>query len=352
MIFRPFAVTAVAGLAFLFALESLSAATPQRKKKPATEESEATPKPKAAAGSSTAAKKKQKPSAESADEPTEERPRSAKKPKAADGDEESEKPKQGNTTKSAKPTEPPVPAEQKEPAPPAPKYAPNATIAPTELVEFAGLSPRVQGVITAALELTKQNLTYTYGSAEPSKGGMDCSGTIYYLLRSTGFGEVPRDSSSQYAWVRRTGSFRAVVSRDAKSFEFNELKPGDLMFWTGTYDVQREIPVSHVMLYLGVEKKTKRRVMFGASDGRTYADVQRWGVSVFDFKMPRVDPANPEKSKVTFIGYGSIPGMSETGSPAASVSPTEPEKREEPEPEKAVSKPVKKATPRPKKKQS
>ncbi len=83
------------------------------------------------------------------------------------------------------------------------------------------------------------------------------------------------------------------------------------MFWTGTDAVARDIPISHVMLYLGTEKKRKKRVMVGASDGRSYDGVQRWGVSVFDFKMPRVDAGDPEKSKARFIGYGSIPGLRE-----------------------------------------
>ena len=167
----------------------------------------------------------------------------------------------------------------------------------------------MQGLLTASLALTKLNLTYTYGSADPAQGGMDCSGTILHLLRSCGLAEVPRDSPGPYAWVRKGGGFRAVVSTSAESFEFAELLPGDLLFWSGTDAVEREIPITHVMLYLGTEKRTKKRVMFGASDGRSYAGIQRWGVSVFDFKMPRPDPAKPEKARVDFVGYGRIPGL-------------------------------------------
>jgi len=43
-----------------------------------------------------------------------------------------------------------------------------------------------------------------------------------------------------------------------------------LMFWTGTYETGRDIPVSHVMLYLGREKGSGKRIMFGASDGRSW----------------------------------------------------------------------------------
>ena len=184
---------------------------------------------------------------------------------------------------------------------------------------------RVQRLITAALDLTKLNLTYTYGSAEPSNGGMDCSGTIYYLLHSQGFQDVPRDSSGQYVWARKQGRFFAVVSTKADSFEFKDLMPGDLMFWSGTYQVERDIPISHVMLYLGTEKRTGKRIMFGSSDGRSYDGIQRWGVSVFDFKMPKNDPNNTEKRRVDFVGYARIPGLrdSQDSSPAIAAASEE-----------------------------
>ena len=81
------------------------------------------------------------------------------------------------------------------------------------------------------------------------------------------------------------------------------LKPGDLLFWTGTYDTgARTLPISHVMLYLG-KTKAGRPVMFGASDGRPYQGKRQNGVSVFDFRIP----AATSKSK--FAGYGPIPGL-------------------------------------------
>jgi hypothetical protein len=217
----------------------------------------------------------------------------------------------------------------------------------------------VKTLISSALELTLQNLTYTYGSSDPLNGGMDCSGTIYYVLRKTGFPDVPRDSSGQYAWTRKAGTFRAVVSRSLGSFEFDELLPGDLLFWTGTYQVEREIPVTHVMIYLGTERKTKRRVMFGASDGRSYAGQPRWGVSVFDFQMPLARPDNPERRGATFIGYGRIPGLRESSHSVASTGPDRPRQTMEeaeaeptpkPKPRNSTA-PKKKGTPRPQAKQ-
>jgi cell wall-associated NlpC family hydrolase len=202
---------------------------------------------------------------------------------------------------------------------PSPAPASVATITPENLREFNDQPPKVQQLIRDALALTEQNLTYTYGSSDPSAGGMDCSGFIYYVLTKSGFKDVPRDSSEQYAWIRQNSNFHAVLSRNSKSFEFRELKPGDLMFWSGTYKVDREIPISHVMIYLGTEKSTKRPVMVGASDGRSYAGIRRNGVSVFDFKMPSGEPNNSDPDLIArFDGYGTIPGLREP--PPANVA--------------------------------
>ncbi len=208
--------------------------------------------------------------------------------------------------------------EKSTPAPVAKReHAPNATVEPTDIVEFAAQPPRIQQLIRDALDLTRLNLTYTFGSDHPDKGGMDCSGTIYYLLRAHGFNDVARDSSGQYLWARKSGAFFPVLSKSADGVEFEQLLPGDLMFWTGTYATGRDVPISHVMLYLGREKESGQRIMFGASDGRSYHGVQRWGVSVFDFKMPKPDPANPEKARVDFVGFGRIPGLRNGGMPVA-----------------------------------
>jgi peptidoglycan DL-endopeptidase CwlO len=188
--------------------------------------------------------------------------------------------------------------------------APMATIKPEALREFSEQPPEVQGLIRSSLALTEQNLSYKYGSADPAAGGMDCSGFIYYVLSNAGYKDVPRDSSGQYEWVRKNSNFHAVLSRSGESFELNDLRPGDLLFWSGTYKVDREIPITHVMIYLGKEKSTDKPVMVGATDGRSYNGVRRFGVSVFDFKMPSGQP-NKEDPGLTakFEGYASIPGL-------------------------------------------
>ncbi len=186
------------------------------------------------------------------------------------------------------------------------RYFPPAILASADLAEFSRQPERVQHLIEAALDLTKQNLTYTYGSADPSSGGMDCSGTIYYLLKHEGFNDVPRDSSGQYAWVRRHGQFFAVISRKAGGFEFSELLPGDLLFWNGTYTIDRDPPVTHTMIYLGTQRRRNQPVMWGSSDGRSFDGKQRWGVSAFDFTMPKAESSTPH---ALFLGYGRIPGL-------------------------------------------
>jgi cell wall-associated NlpC family hydrolase len=211
-------------------------------------------------------------------------------------------------TETPPPTLTPSPTEHPTPEK---KGAPNATISPNEIKGYDDNPPKVRQIIEYGLDLTKQNLDYKYGSADPANGGMDCSGFIYHVLQQNGFTDVPRDSSQQYFWVRKEGNFHAVLSRHEDSFELDALKPGDLLFWTGTYKIDRDPPVTHTMIYLGREKGTNKRIMVGASDGRTYDGKQRFGVSIFDFKLSKPPDGNDAKLSPLFVGYGRIPGLSE-----------------------------------------
>ena len=161
-----------------------------------------------------------------------------------------------------------------------------------------------------ALQLTTRNLEYKYGSADPNSGGMDCSGFVFYVLTQNGVRDVPRDSSQQYVWLRKAGTFRPVNSRHEDTFELDELVPGDLLFWTGTYNTgERDPPITHAMIYLGRKKGSNQRIMVGASDGRTYEGESRYGVSVFDFKIPKSGKTDEGRSSPNFIGYGHVPGL-------------------------------------------
>jgi peptidoglycan DL-endopeptidase CwlO len=163
-------------------------------------------------------------------------------------------------------------------------------------------------VLDLALDLTTQNLGYKYGSADPKNGGMDCSGFIYYVLNKCGMSNVPRDAREQYIWVRKAGKFQAVLGHSQDTFELDALKPGDLLFWSGTYNVDRDPGITHTMIYLGREKATNQRIMVGSSDGRTYKGQSRFGVSVFDFKIAGRRASGTEPGP-TFVGYARIPGL-------------------------------------------
>ncbi len=161
-------------------------------------------------------------------------------------------------------------------------------------------SDEIKQLITKAALLTQMNLTYLYGSANPARGGMDCSGTIYHLLSVITHAVIPRDANGMYEWVKENGKLHVVTSSDLLSPQFSQLKPGDLLFWSGTYAKGNGDNITHVMLYIG-RNKSHESLMFGASNGRTYQNKKMCGVSVFDFKLPN------SEAKARFVGYGSIP---------------------------------------------
>ena len=292
--------------------------TPHRKKKSATATKKKSPTPTPTPSSSP--KKKRSPA-------TEESPSSSPKKKHTPAKEE-ETPTPSPTGSlhrkkkhllSPSPTETPEgstspgPSPQESapppPSPPQKLHAPTATLMPNQIKGFENYPLKVQKLLTSALELTTRNLDYKYGSADPANGGMDCSGFVYYVLKQNDVTSVPRDSSEQYVWLRRARQFESVLSEKDDTFELEDLKPGDLLFWTGTYSIQRDPPITHAMIYLGREKKTGNRVMVGASDGRVYQGESRFGVSVFDFKVQRRETNDEGKLRPTFIGYGHIPGL-------------------------------------------
>ncbi len=256
----------------------------------ADEEPSVTPKPESSPSASASPKGKKKKSS-----PTPE-PSPSASPSASESPEPTATPSPGES-----PTLDATPIKK--------QNARGASIGPEDIEGVEKYAPEVRKIVDVALGLTSQNLEYKYGSADPASGGLDCSGFVYYVLNQTGAKDVPRDSSNQYKWVRKSGKFQAVISRSNDTFELDELKPGDLLFWTGTYDVQRDPPITHAMIYLGREKKTKQRVMVGASDGRTYHGESRFGVGVFDFKVSRSGSGSREGRTPTFVGYGRVPGL-------------------------------------------
>lgn len=179
---------------------------------------------------------------------------------------------------------------------------PAASISTSELAGFDRYPRDVKKLITNALALSEQHLTYKFGSDNPRADGMDCSGTISYLLKQQDVDDVPRQADDIYKWAYKKGGFYAVNGHQLNSFEFSDMKPGDLLFWSGTYPVKRDPSITHVMMYLGKDKHN-RPLMFGATSGRTYHGEPQSGVGVFDFTVP------PEHSKARFLGYACIPHL-------------------------------------------
>jgi cell wall-associated NlpC family hydrolase len=185
----------------------------------------------------------------------------------------------------------------------------NTTISVTEISDAKSYSPEVKKVIDLGLNLTTQNLGYKYASADPAKGGMDCSGFIYYVLSNSGIKDVPRDAREQYIWVRKAGNFQAVLAQRDDGFELDALKPGDLLFWASSYGVSRDPDITQTMIYLGREKGTNRRIMIGAGERLAYKGQSRSGVNVFDFKVERAKAKSNNEPGPVFVGYGRVPGL-------------------------------------------
>lgn len=184
-----------------------------------------------------------------------------------------------------------------------------AVLHSADLAEFPSLSEARKKLIECALavELTSSWLPYTPAGADPSDGGFDCSGAIYYVLRKAGL-KPPRSSAGQCEWLKSTKHFHAVSDEavDLKDSSLAALKPGDLLFWAKP-DVMPDgkafIRVHHVAMYLGTEKKDGRPVMVNATEGRSYRGQAANGYGVYDFRLPKAD--SPSK----LVGYGTPPGI-------------------------------------------
>lgn len=179
-----------------------------------------------------------------------------------------------------------------------------STVSIEDISGFAKYPKQIQSLVQSAMALTRLELGYLYGSHDPTKGGMDCSGTVYHTLHFQGLKDVPRQSDEMCNWVeKKTQLHLTPTATSFDSDEFDALKPGDLLFWTNTTETKRKLPVTHVMIYLGKLKKNGKRVVFGASDGRYFQGERHSGVSVFDFSLPRAE------SPSHFYGYGAVPGL-------------------------------------------
>ncbi|HEX2749861.1 MAG TPA: NlpC/P60 family protein, partial [Verrucomicrobiales bacterium] len=143
-------------------------------------------------------------------------------------------------------------------------------------------------------------LSYRFGSMDPANGGLDCSGTVKCVLDRSGVPNVPRTACEQYLWLQNAGTLRALRPGTSPDWILSQLRPGDLLFWRGTYVTNREPDVSHVMIYLGRHPGTGKPVMFGARSTTGMKGVHGNAVDFYEFNpVPR--------GKSEFIGFGTVP---------------------------------------------
>ena len=95
---------------------------------------------------------------------------------------------------------------------------------------------------------------------------LDCSGTVQYLYSKALTKTMPRDSYSQFNFFKDKGwMFEPPKTPDNKintEALKKELQFGDLLYWQNSYNVptDREPPVSHVMIYMGMDETGVMRV--------------------------------------------------------------------------------------------
>ncbi len=169
---------------------------------------------------------------------------------------------------------------------------------PEDLSEFASQPETVQILIRSSLTLASKEIRYLYGSADPRLGGLDCSGAVNYLLQQAGLRQVPRQANLFYTWLQEAGLIHNVPPSIDDPSDLDALSPGDLLFWTGTYPVDRDPPVTHVMIYLGKEKVTGRPLMVGAASSREGS-----GFGVFPFHT------GPLGNRGRFMAYGRLSSL-------------------------------------------
>ncbi|MEZ5326808.1 MAG: NlpC/P60 family protein [Verrucomicrobiales bacterium] len=150
--------------------------------------------------------------------------------------------------------------------------------------------------------LSRRGLRYQYGACDPASGGLDCSGTVQFLLQKQGISGVPRQANTQYLWLQKARSLRIVDSRMTQERLLSEVRPGDLLFWEGTYEVQRSPNITHVMVYVGFDRATGKHLMFGARGGMSKGLTGN-EVDYFEFKGLR------RRGKGRLAGFGHPPGL-------------------------------------------
>lgn len=137
----------------------------------------------------------------------------------------------------------------------------DATEPPTEDNRTEEELSQIEQVIKLALEIeANDDYWYVWGGNDPSDGGFDCSGFVFYVYKATGVRtDLYQPCSNQWNTL---GGWDTVIPRD-------ELQPGDLLFF---WDDSRT-GFQHVGMYIG--------------DGKmVHASNSRVGIIISDINEP------------------------------------------------------------------
>ena len=107
---------------------------------------------------------------------------------------------------------------------------------------------------------------YIWGGNSPEEG-FDCSGFVCYVLKNSGYVDMPRTTAQG-------------IYNSCRSIDPAEAQPGDIIFFTGTYNSGG--PVSHVGIYCG------NGMMIHAGDPIKYSQINTpyWQSHFFGFGRP------------------------------------------------------------------
>ena len=169
-------------------------------------------------------------------------------------------------------------------------------------IQAAATPEQHQKLVETCRWLAAQNLAYSQSWQPPGHPyviTMDCSNTIRYIVWKVFGINLPRTASDQYVVLSRKNKVRPVPVKADGSVDQDRLlasmRSGDLLFWEWTYNVPRDPPISHVMIYLG-KKKNGQAMMAGSS--QRHDGERGGGVDVYAF-----DPNAPCGNAKNFFNF-------------------------------------------------
>ena len=169
---------------------------------------------------------------------------------------------------------------------------------------FMQQAQQVKEMILKLSEIADETPTVKSFKAELPEGtGVDFYPGQFFMVSFPGDAEIKTARAYSVASSPMEKKYLEIALNKIGPFttKMFQLKPGDLLFWTGTYPVRRDPALSHVMLYIGRDKNN-RPLMFGATE-RRLANKTTKGVGVFPFNLPS------KNSKIRFLGYACIPHL-------------------------------------------